>query len=117
MGGRHAEGGERFREHEVVRAMQYANQTPDYITDIARELRQNMTPAEKLLWERLRKRQLQGNRFRKQHPVYRYILDFYCAEKMLAVEIDGHVHNDTEEYDEYRKVNIILKKIILRLNI
>ncbi len=76
--------------------------TPDYTTELARELRQNMTEAEKLLWERLKKKQLDGHRFRRQHPVYRYVLDFYCHEKNLAIELDGGVHRKSEEYDEFR---------------
>ena len=76
--------------------------TPQYVIDIARELRQNLTQSEKLLWEKIRNKQLDGYRFRCQHPVYRYVLDFYCHEAMLAVEIDGDVHEKREEYDQYR---------------
>jgi len=76
--------------------------TPKYVVDLARELRQNLTRSEKLLWEKIRNKQLDGYRFRCQHPIYRYVLDFYCHEAMLAVEIDGDVHKKREEYDEYR---------------
>ena len=82
--------------------MNINNRTPDYIIELARELRQNMTESEKLLWEKLRKKQVDGYRFRRQHPVYRYVLDFYCYEKKLAIELDGDVHIQREEYDEYR---------------
>lgn len=68
----------------------------------ARELRKNMTPAERLLWRHLRRKQLGGLRFRRQHPIDRVITDFYCAEHRLVVEIDGDVHAAQTEYDEAR---------------
>jgi len=57
-----------------------------------RSLRSNLTLAEVPLWERLRRRQLCGYKFRRQHPVGRYVLDFYCVEQRLAVEVDGESH-------------------------
>ena len=65
----------------------------------ARELRKEMTPAEKLLWERLRNRQLGGYKFRRQAPMGTYIADFYCAARRLIVELDGKIHDSQEEYD------------------
>ena len=61
-----------------------------------------MTEAERLLWKVLRGKQLNGNRFRRQHPVVPYILDFACAELKLAIEIDGGQHQDREIYDNNR---------------
>lgn len=58
----------------------------------ARYLRKNQTDAESLLWSRLRARQLTGIKFRRQHPIGPYVLDFYCAEAHLAVEVDGSQH-------------------------
>jgi very-short-patch-repair endonuclease len=68
----------------------------------ARELRQEMTTAEKVLWFRLRNRQLGGFKFRRQHPIGPYIADFYCAEHRLVVEVDGKIHIGQEEADEQR---------------
>lgn len=68
----------------------------------ARELRKTMTPAEKLLWDCLRKRQLNGMHFRKQHPYGIYILDFYCFKANLAIEIDGLIHLKRKAYDKER---------------
>ena len=68
----------------------------------ARELRQEMTPAEELLWGRLRRKQLNGLKFRRQHPLGPFIADFYCAEYRLVVEIDGDVHKGQREYDIVR---------------
>ncbi|PKL39643.1 MAG: hypothetical protein CVV44_05325 [Spirochaetae bacterium HGW-Spirochaetae-1] len=76
--------------------------TPGYVIQLARGMRISLTYAENLLWEQIRKRKLGGYRFRCQHPVYRYILDFYCHEKKLAVEVDGEIHNRRKDYDEYR---------------
>jgi len=69
-----------------------------------RELRQSSTKAEKILWEYLRNRNLDGLKFRRQHPVDKFIADFYCHEKKLVVELDGAVHDDkmNAQYDETR---------------
>ncbi len=61
----------------------------------ARDMRRDAAPAEKLLWSRLRNRQLAGLRFRRQHAITSYIVDFYCAEAALVVEVDGDSHFDT----------------------
>jgi len=68
----------------------------------ARELRQEMTPAEKLLWSRLRNKQLKGLKFRRQHPLGPFIADFYCAARRLVVEIDGDIHDLQPERDAAR---------------
>ncbi len=68
----------------------------------ARELRQPQTPAEIKLWARLRDRQLAGYKFRRQHPIGRFIVDFYCAEHQLVIEIDGDSHAEQVEYDQAR---------------
>ena len=57
-----------------------------------RSLRTSPTTPERILWGRLRRRQLQGFKFRRQHPVGDYVLDFYCLERKLAVEVDGDSH-------------------------
>ena len=61
-----------------------------------RELRKTPTTFESLLWERLRKSQLDGRKFRRQHSIGVYILDFYCPEERLCIEIDGDVHKRQE---------------------
>jgi len=67
-------------------------------------LTKNQTPAEGLLWSKLRSRQLYGFKFRRQHPIDKYILDFYCTEAHLAVEIDGgqHAEDESRKKDEFR---------------
>ncbi len=77
---------------------------PKDILENARKLRRSQTDAEQLLWGLLRNRSFLGKKFRRQHPVGRYILDFYCHEENLAVEIDGSQHKmkDQREYDDKR---------------
>jgi very-short-patch-repair endonuclease len=58
----------------------------------ARDMRNNPTRAERALWERLRGRQVKGLRFRRQHSIDRFIVDFYCAEARLVIEVDGASH-------------------------
>ncbi len=68
----------------------------------ARSLRKNPTDAERRLWGRLRRRQLEGCRFRRQAPIGRYIVDFVCFERKLIVEVDGGQHAWNEVGDEQR---------------
>jgi very-short-patch-repair endonuclease len=74
-----------------------------YMTALAREQRQNMTPAGRVLWEALRDRRLEGARFKREHVLGRYIADFYCPVARLVIELDGAVHN-TEEAAAYDAV-------------
>lgn len=69
-----------------------------------RELRVTSTKAEKVLWEYLRNRNLGGLKFRRQHPIDKFIADFYCHEKKIVVELDGAIHDDkmNAQYDEAR---------------
>ncbi len=70
--------------------------------DRRRELRQALTPAEAVLWRLLKGQQLEGLKFRRQHSVGPYILDFYCPALKLAIELDGASHACREEYDGQR---------------
>ena len=79
----------------------------------ARSLRAKMTLPEVLLWQALRRRRLAGLRFRRQHPIGPYILDFYCTSTRLAVEIDGSVHDSAEQirHDERRSAWLASRNI------
>ena len=68
----------------------------------ARELRQPQTRAEAILWRQLRDRRLKGLKFRRQHPIGHFIVDFHCPKHQLVVEIDGDTHATHAEYDEAR---------------
>lgn len=70
---------------------------PAVLLVTARELRRRMTAPEHALWQCLRRRQLDGFRFRKQHPIGQYVLDFYCPAARLAIELDGSHHASAEE--------------------
>ena len=77
----------------------------------AQFLRRNETKAEKLLWEKLRNNQLEGLKFRRQHPINIYIADFYCHKFKLIIELDGDYH-DQEEQKQKDEV----RTEVLRLN-
>ncbi|HEY4165613.1 MAG TPA: DUF559 domain-containing protein [Reyranella sp.] len=68
----------------------------------AHNLRQNLTDAECLLWSRLRRRQLAGFKFRRQHMIGPYICDFVCSEAAIVIELDGSQHLDAVAYDARR---------------
>lgn len=63
-------------------------------TPLRRKLRKQATRAENFLWYHLRNKKIAGYKFRRQHSMGRYILDFFCAEKMLGMEVDGYTHLD-----------------------
>src|SRR5690606_30871145 len=92
------------------------------ITGNARELRRNMTVAEIRLWSRLRRRQLGGFKFYRQHPIINevtkrghallYYADFYCSAAKLVVELDGSSHIGREEYDHIRDMRLLERGIV-----
>jgi very-short-patch-repair endonuclease len=94
------------------------------IIDFCRELRRKQTPAEVILWQNLRNRNLTGKKFLRQHPIcvesifgrkLYYIPDFYCHEARLVVEADGPIHLFKKEYDKNRdEVLAGLGLVILR---
>ena len=90
--------------------------TRPHLQTFRTELRKNLTPAEATLWRYLKSSKLDGRKFRRQHSVGEYILDFYCPSERLAVELDGAVHKNDRAavYDhertlflEYYGINVI----------
>jgi very-short-patch-repair endonuclease len=73
----------------------------------ARDLRSTQTSAEKQLWSRLRRKSLDGIRFRRQHPLYGFIVDFCCLEHRLVIELDGDSHADKSGYDAWRTEKLV----------
>ena len=69
----------------------------------AQQLRKQSTPEEIKVWKLLRNRKYKGLKFRRQHVIDGFIVDFYCHELRLAIEIDGKVHLKQKEYDEFRQ--------------
>jgi very-short-patch-repair endonuclease len=68
----------------------------------ARALRKNQTDAEIVFWKMVRAKRLNGLKFRRQHPIQPYIVDFVCPEKKLIIELDGGQHAEANVYDEKR---------------
>ncbi|MCA1800807.1 MAG: endonuclease domain-containing protein [Actinobacteria bacterium] len=92
------------------------------IIGMARELRKNSTPAEKMLWAELRNRQVNGIKFLRQHPLiyeedrgrlHFFIADFYSAEHKLVIELDGKIHEKQKYYDRER--DLIIEKLGLKV--
>jgi len=109
----------------------------DKLKPIAREMRSKPTEAEKALWLRLRSRQLKGMKFRRQHNIERFIVDFYCRDAKLVIEVDGPIHQYQaaedairQEFLEFQKlkvlrfpndvvlndINEVIKQILLNLS-
>jgi very-short-patch-repair endonuclease len=84
---------------------------PTYTINNARRLRKDSTAAEDLLWSYLRNRQLSGLKFRRQVPFGRYVLDFFCKEKMTVIELDGMSHANQKEYDKNRDAILMAANI------
>jgi very-short-patch-repair endonuclease len=76
----------------------------------AKKLRHELTPAEKILWEKLRANRLNGLHFRRQQIVYGYFADFYCHQHALIVEMDGGIHFKNEEV--FKNLSVVLEKIV-----
>jgi very-short-patch-repair endonuclease len=80
----------------------------EYLNDYRKKLRNNLTSAEATLWKSLQKKQLMGRKFRRQHSINNFIVDFYCASENLIIELDGAVHLDfaQENYDYERTLKL-----------
>jgi very-short-patch-repair endonuclease len=83
------------------------------IIDRARKLRRDLTFPERLLWHGLRGRRLAGLKFRRQHPIDRFIVDFVCLERRLIIELDGDSHIGQAAYDLHRQA--VLEKLGYRV--
>jgi very-short-patch-repair endonuclease len=84
----------------------------EYIKKVfARELRKEQTPEEAIVWEQLRNRKFMDLKFRRQHVIEGFVVDFYCHQLRLAIEIDGAVHNKQKDYDALRQMLIESKDI------
>ncbi len=78
----------------------------NYLKTFRKHLRSNLTPGEAFMWLLLKSKKLNGLKFRRQHGIGRYIVDFYCPKKKIAIELDGSSHNGREEYDYNRDLYI-----------
>jgi very-short-patch-repair endonuclease len=73
--------------------------TSPVLYEYAKQMRRNSTEGEEILWQRLRNKQIAGLKFRRQHPIDKFIVDFYSHEINLAIELDGSVHDQGEQND------------------
>jgi len=74
-----------------------------HLESFRKELRENLTAAEAFLWKQLQKRQLKGRKFRRQHSIENFIVDFYCAQEKLIIELDGEIHKNATAEEKDRK--------------
>ncbi|MFZ4706675.1 MAG: endonuclease domain-containing protein [Bacteroidales bacterium] len=74
-----------------------------YLKPIANKLRKQMTLSEVLLWNTLKQKKMLGMDFDRQRPILNYIVDFYCKDLMLAIEVDGSSHDNKWEKDQFRQ--------------
>ncbi len=81
-----------------------------YLKTFRKELRNNATKAETKLWQALKRSQLDNRKFRRQHSIENYIVDFYCPSEKLIVEIDGKVHDNSVNNDyDYKRTKELEK--------
>ena len=73
---------------------------PDHHFLLAKQLRGSMTQAEIVMWDKLKNKQFKGYKFRRQHPIHHFIVDFYCHELQLIIEIDGQYHDSEEQINK-----------------
>ena len=88
-----------LRVREIILVIYNKKMTSPELTIRCQELRKNPTPAEALLWKYLRSNQIKGLKFRRQHPIFGFILDFYCKKARLGIELDGNIHLNQEQID------------------
>ena len=87
-----------------------------YLKDRRKALRNNLTPAEAVLWNALKGCALKNRKFRRQYSIENYIVDFYCPKEKLIIELDGDVHNDPmvsfHDYERSERLTALGNKII-----
>ena len=93
---------------------QYLTNSPE-LKKYRQDLRNNLTKAEVTLWKYLKSKQLEGRKFRRQFSVGNYILDFYCVEENLAIELDGQEHYSEAGYESDLKRSNFLREQGIRV--
>ena len=86
-----------------------------HLTGPSRKLRKEMTDAERLIWRKIRCKQLNGCQFNRQKPIDKFIVDFYCCRAMLAVEIDGGQHYEEENMEKDNLRDARLKQLGIKV--
>jgi len=83
-----------------------SRQTRNLLIEQARQMRKNPTTSEAVLWKHIRQNQLAGYKFRRQHIIGPFIVDFYCPVMRLIIEVDGEIHQQQQDYDSIRDDNL-----------
>ncbi|MFD2564032.1 endonuclease domain-containing protein [Aquimarina rubra] len=86
-----------------------------YLEPFRKDLRNNGTSAEAFLWKHLSKSQLKGRKFRRQHSIGNYIVDFYCPKEKLIIELDGQIHNKPKAQEKDQKRTDYLESLGFRV--
>lgn len=81
------------------------------LKDYRKNLRKNLTSSEAFLWTYLQKKKLEGRKFRRQHSIHNFIVDFYCAEEKLVIELDGEYHNTPHQMEKDQKRDNVLNEM------
>lgn len=81
----------------------------------AKNLREKMTEAEKILWSRLSNKQINNCRFKRQHPIANFIADFYCHQAKLIIEVDGDIHLQRDQIIYDKKRSLVLEGLGCRI--
>jgi len=103
--------------NQLMSDQPYSREALDDLIMRARDMRHHPTEAEAILWDKLRRRQLVNQKFRRQHIVLPFIVDFYCAAKKLIIEVDGSAHDHHKGYDMNREVFLRQKGyVVLRFS-
>ena len=84
--------------------------TPN-LKELARQLRNNSTKAEIILWQKLKRKQMYGYDFHRQKPIDNYIIDFFCHELMLGIEVDGYSHQIIEVFNKDVKKEAVMNML------
>ncbi len=100
---------EEVEKKEKIKFIQYNRAYIDY----ARENRKVSTKVERIFWWMVKDRRLFGYKFRRQKVIWSFILDFYCPELLLWIELDGWYHNDSVDYDKCRDAQIYKKGVLV----
>ncbi len=85
------------------------------LKEIAGNLRRCTTEAEDLLWNKLKNKKLNGEKFRRQHALYKFVADFYCHEHKLVIELDGEIHNQKENKEKDESRTYALEQLGLKI--
>jgi very-short-patch-repair endonuclease len=93
----------------------YYYHAEDETFDFAKRLRKKPTAAEKFLWEVLRRKAVNGTKFRRQHPIDKYVADFYCHKFRLVVEADGEIHDEESVKAKDKVRNEAMRRYGLRV--